>query len=50
MEHLLGQEGKKLKSTSFFGPCVLGSHVKLLPCHPFRIEASVEEKDRGDKH
>ena len=39
-----------LNSTSFFGSCILGGHVKLLPGHPVRIEASVEEKDWGDEH
>ena len=46
-EHL---SSRSLNSTSFFSPPILSGHVKLLPVHPIRIEASVEEKDRGDKH
>ena len=36
-------------STSFFSP-ILGGHVELLPGHPLRVEASVEEKDWRDEH
>ena len=44
------RQGTFLDSTSFFSPPILSGHVKLLPAHPVRIQASVEEKDGRDEH